>query len=109
IVRRLARLLGSEIEVHSAPGRGSRFELALPFAGYAPVDRQAGVDERMPDQALAGKYILVVDDEADVRFGTEALLRQWGCRSASAGSLEEAVALLDRELRFPDAVVTDFR
>ncbi|HMH19746.1 MAG TPA: ATP-binding protein [Burkholderiales bacterium] len=109
IVRRLARLLGSEIEVRSAAGRGSRFELAVPSAGYTTVDAQDRLDEPAPDTVLAGKYILVVDDEPDVRFGTEALLRQWGAHSASAGSLEEVAALLDQELRFPDAIVTDYR
>src|SRR5215467_11092297 len=109
IVRRLARLLGSEIKVTSAPGRGSRFDLDVPFAGYAPVEPQARTEEPGPDRALEGKYILVVDDEPDVCFGAEALLREWGCRSASAGSLRQVEALLDRELRFPDALITDFR
>src|SRR5262245_42743790 len=109
IVRRLARLLGSEIEVVSAPGRGSRFELEVPLAGYARSVAPAGADESTRDEVLAGKYVLVIDDEPDVRFGTESVLREWGCRSASVGSLEEVTALLERELRFPDAVVTDFR
>jgi len=109
IVRRLARLLGSEIKVVSALGRGSRFELEVPFAGYARSALPARAEESTTDAMLAGKYILVIDDEPEVRFGTESVLRQWGCRSASAGSLEEIAALLEGELRFPDAVVTDFR
>ena len=109
IVKRLAALLGSKVEVSSAPGRGSRFELEVAFAGYARADARAGTAESAPEEALEGKYILVVDDEPDVRFGAEALLKRWGCRCASAGSLEEVEALLDRDLRFPDALVTDFR
>ena len=108
IVRRLARLLGSEVEVASVLGRGSRFELEVPFAGYARVAAPARAEADARDGALAGKYILVIDDEPDVRFGTESVLRQWGCRSASAGSLEELAALLERDLRFPDAIVADF-
>jgi signal transduction histidine kinase/CheY-like chemotaxis protein len=108
IVRRLARLLGSEVEVASVLGRGSRFALEVPFAGYARTPAPVAADRSAPDGALAGKYILVIDDEPDVRFGTESVLRQWGCRSASAGSLEELAALLERDLRFPDAIVADF-
>ena len=63
----------------------------------------------MQTNLLAGRYVVVVDDEPDVRVGTEFVLRQWGCRSASAGSLEQLDALLERELRFPDALVTDLR
>jgi signal transduction histidine kinase/CheY-like chemotaxis protein len=109
IVRRLAQVLGSDIAVRSAPGRGSVFGLTVPFAGYARASAEVAQCEREPDAALAGKFILVVDDEADVRFGTEAALRRWGARSVSAGSLEELAAVLERELRFPDAVLTDYR
>jgi two-component system, sensor histidine kinase len=80
----------------------------VPFAGYARTPAPVAADRSAPDGALAGKYILVIDDEPDVRFGTESVLRQWGCRSASAGSLEELAALLERDLRFPDAIVADF-
>jgi two-component system, sensor histidine kinase len=109
IVRRLARLLDSRVEVASELGRGSRFEIEVPFVGYAPAEAQPRADTLPPDETLGGRYILVVDDEIDVRFGTEALLRGWGCRSASAGSLEELTVLLERELRFPDVIVTDLR
>ena len=110
IVKRLARLLGSDVDVASTPGQGSRFSVEVPFAGHAVhAAAPARADAAAPDAVLAGKYILVIDDEPDVRFGTEALLRQWGCRSASAGSLDEIAALLERELRFPDAIVADFQ
>ena len=109
IVRRLARLLGSEVEVTSVPGRGSRFALEVPFIGYARAAAPAPGQRSVSADALAGKYIVVVDDEPEVRFGTESVLRQWGCRSASAGSLEELAALLERDLRFPDAIVADFQ
>jgi signal transduction histidine kinase/CheY-like chemotaxis protein len=109
IVRRLARLLGSEVEVASIPGRGSRFALEVPFVRYARTAAPAPGQASVSAHALAGKYILVIDDEPDVRFGTESVLRQWGCRTASAGSLGELAALLERELRFPDAIVADFQ
>jgi signal transduction histidine kinase/CheY-like chemotaxis protein len=109
IVRRLARLLGSEVEVVSMPGRGSRLGLEVPFAGYLAAEEERRGEESGSETALSGKLVLVVDDEADVRFGTEALLRRWGCYAASAASVEEVVAILERELRFPDAILTDYR
>jgi CheY-like chemotaxis protein len=108
IVRRLARLLGSEVEVVSTPGCGSRLGVEVPFAGYAVEEERRG-EESGSETALSGKLVLVVDDEADVRFGAEALLRRWGCHAASAASVEDVVAILERELRFPDVIVTDYR
>jgi CheY-like chemotaxis protein len=76
---------------------------------YLAADDERRGEETGSGTVLSGKLVLVVDDEADVRFGTEALLRRWGCHAASAASLEEVVAILERELRFPDAIVTDYR
>jgi len=109
IVRRLARLLGSEIEVASVPGTGSRFGLEVPLAFYRRIDTESQAAQPGRYAALEGKFILIVDDEADARFGTEALLREWGCHSASAGSLGELATTLERELRFPDAIIADYR
>ena len=109
IVRRLARLLGSEIEVSSVAGAGSCFGFEVPLVSYRRVDTGPRAAEPGRHAALEGKFILVVDDEPDARFGTEALLREWGCHSASAGSLAELAATLERELRFPDAVIADYR
>jgi signal transduction histidine kinase/CheY-like chemotaxis protein len=108
IVRRLARLLGAEIEVVSIPGRGSRFGLEIPLVRYLGEEtRQDDESERVTE--LLGKFVLVVEDEPDVRFAALALLQRWGCRAAAAASIGEVAALLEREVRFPDAIVTDYR
>jgi signal transduction histidine kinase/CheY-like chemotaxis protein len=72
-------------------------------------DAQQRKEKRSGATALAGKLVLLVDDDPDVRLGTEDLLRQWGCHIASAGSVEEVGVVLERELRFPDLVVTNYR
>jgi signal transduction histidine kinase/CheY-like chemotaxis protein len=108
IVKRLARLLDSEVTVSSVVGVGSCFGLEVPLVAYRQTYTESHGIAAAQSTALEGKFILVVDDEADARFGTEALLREWGCRSVSAGSLTEVAAKLEHELRFPDVIITDY-
>ena len=62
ICRRLVELMGGEISVRSAPGKGSRFSFYATFA--AP--RKPGKRRRLP-AAIQGKQVLVVDDNSTSR------------------------------------------
>ena len=106
IVRRLAELLGHRIEVQSREGRGSVFRLVVP-AGAG--DAAPGEHAHAPSEpSLAGKRVLVVDDEADVRDATASLLGQWGC---AVVAVADAAAALDayRDRASPEVMLVDFR
>ena len=93
IARRLTELMGGEIGLSSEPGVGSRFWFRLPLAVAAP---------RQPDAAdLAGKRLLIVDDNATNRLILRRYLTAWGVRPGSANGGEEALAKLR------DAVAAD--
>jgi len=66
-----------DLDVESAPGKGSRFEVLFPAgARQAP---QAGTGPRVERWELAGSgVILVVDDEILVRRAAKAALQQYG-------------------------------
>jgi signal transduction histidine kinase/DNA-binding NarL/FixJ family response regulator len=88
ISRRLARLMGGELIVESAPGAGSTFRLAVllaPAAETAPP-----IDAVAPSAPLA---VLLVDDEPVNRDIGAALLRRLGHVPTVAADGSSAVAL----------------
>ena len=73
IVQRLAALMGGSVELRSRPGKGSVFTLWLREAAQAPrPERRADA----PDGSLAGRRILILDDDALERGGDEAGIRR---------------------------------
>ena len=107
IVKRLSELLGHDLEVHSLPGRGSLFVVTVPLA-----TRDVELEAESQDVVLTGfggLPVLLVDDDAPAREATEGLLRQWGCRVASASSGREALESLAASTEPPRLVICDYR
>lgn len=109
IVERLCRLLDHPIALTSRLGRGSCFSVLVPQA----TDQQASTEfitplERIVD-AVHGKLIVVVDDDALVLDGMRGVLRGWGCRTVTAESDEAALASLAHDHEQPDLIISDYR
>jgi signal transduction histidine kinase/CheY-like chemotaxis protein/HPt (histidine-containing phosphotransfer) domain-containing protein len=94
ICKRLAELMGGSIRVESRPGEGARFivECDLP-AAHAPRHVVHHPAE------LAGKRILVVDDNRTNREILQQQLAGWGVAVGCAESGEAALACLDQALQ----------
>jgi len=107
ISRRLAQLMGGDIAVESAPGKGSTFTLTLPVERPATVltTEAAEVAAAAGDEAAAGssRLVLVVDDDATARELIARHLRRDGFEVAEAAGGPEALGLA-RRLR--PAVIT---
>jgi len=87
LARGLARLMGSDIEVQSRFGEGSRFGfvVALEAPSRSPVRSSAGEPE------LAAVRVLLVDDEEISRNHTRRILELGGCTVVEAGDGQTAV------------------
>jgi signal transduction histidine kinase len=110
IVRRVAALTEARVEVRSEPGAGSTFTILLPHAQTATATgTAAGVDAaERTDAVLAGRRILVLDDDPAVLAALTAAVESWNATPLPAATIEDAVSLLRRlaPLR-PDAAVID--
>ena len=113
IVKRLADLMGAGLTLRSRPGHGTVFTLELP-AGRAPR-RSAllSVPGKGPlDLTLAGRRIVVVEDEPAVRAGLEVLLAGWGAQIEAFDSVASSRAWAERSdpvLMKPDLLIVDYR
>ncbi|WP_205504320.1 ATP-binding protein [Rufibacter psychrotolerans] len=110
IVKALAEGQNGTVEVQSAPGKGSVFQLQLPFA-KAPQPQSVPTPLLLPDQGKAvqtGK-VLVVDDDAFILELCGAILRKHEvactCTHDAASVLhqewDEAIGLVLLDIRMP--------
>lgn len=107
IVLRITQALGHELTLKSAPGRGSRFRVALPVAGKAPKRTDAPPSVAMP-QTLSGALVLIVENDPPAAKAMAKLFRQWGCETLLAIGLSGVKRLLRKSERVPDIVIADY-
>ena len=110
IVRRSATMLGHRIGVSSTPGRGSCFWIELPRVATSsgPVT-SAPPAATLPSQ-LAGRRVLLIDDEDTVRDAIRDRLQAWGAQVQAFAD----IASLQRWLASgvgaaPELVLSDYR
>jgi signal transduction histidine kinase len=113
ITRSLVELHGGSVRVKSpGEGQGSTFVVALPVSVVRADDIErhkfsgGGADLDLIElPSLEGSTILIVDDEADARLLIARLLHDRGARVVQAGSAQEALDVLNRDM--VDIVISD--
>jgi signal transduction histidine kinase/CheY-like chemotaxis protein len=101
ISRRMIELMGGTIAVESEEGKGSTFRIVLPV-------QEADVPARIrPDvlPKLAGKRLLVVDDNATNREIVTRQARSWGMDTVAVELPSEALALIEAGEPFDLAIL----
>jgi len=107
IVRRLADLLGHEINVESDVGRGSVFSVCLPIVERSDTARRdAGPGDT--DGSQVSGLIILIEDDVKVANAWGLLLEAEGYRVATAASAKEAAAVFRHLEKAPDLIISDF-
>ena len=102
ICNRLVEMMGGRLEARSTPGTGSVFSFALRFAPGSADEPDSPASGLPAD--LAGRRLLVVEDNALNQQVACELLEAAGAVVVVADSGEQALALLDERI---DAVLMD--
>jgi CheY-like chemotaxis protein/anti-sigma regulatory factor (Ser/Thr protein kinase) len=108
IVRRTAELLSLELSAKSAMTIGSVFGIALPIATADQFRQMVPVSVCSQDAVLTGAFIVVVDDDQESRFATEAIFKSWRCHVIAGSSGAAVRHELAQHLRQPDLIVADY-
>ncbi len=104
-VQRLAQLLDTVVKVDSQPDRGSVFHFELPLARAQMLPPPPAGEEPAGD--LAGRRVLVLDDDPAILSGIRFLLRSWGCDVAVAEDHQQAQEAIENWPAPVDIVICD--
>lgn len=101
IVERICKVLGTRLELVSAPGKGSMFAVHVPRTAALPSSIARAIRKGPELGSFEGVRVLCIDNEPAVLAGMEALLKGWNCTVETSGSAE---AVLLRRMGFPNSI-----
>jgi len=95
--------------VRSELGRGSVFSVLVPRAEPLRTEPAVPAPEDNAPLSLAGRSVVLVDDDADVLSGLSATIEKWGGQVLSASSRVLVLQKLAGAERVPDLVIADYQ
>jgi two-component system, sensor histidine kinase len=111
IVQGLANLLGHKLDVDSAPGRGSRFSVTVPFIGLIPPELLEVQTVEDGDADLTNMVVAIIKDNSDLRIEISMRLIEHGCYVVAGESSSDVIEQLRIEALAsgPHFILSDYR
>lgn len=104
VVHGIIKNHGGAISVESKPGKGAMFSVLLPCVESTA---QPEICDKQASVRAGGESILLVDDEDDVLFAAQRMLKQLGYNVAACSDPRQALQLFRDQPGDFDLVVTD--
>lgn len=95
ITKQYLELMGSQLHLHSTPGKGTTFNFNLKLA-LAGKDELEVLEEDASPLQFAGYSLLIADDVADVRLLLKAILRPLGFTILEAENGDQARLMVEQ-------------
>jgi len=104
IVERICRLMDIPLQLKSVEGVGTAFGITLPVKSWQKVElvKNNDIQPETLEKLLAGRSVLVIDNDSRVLAATASLLEQWGASVAPVSNLSEALQIARCDLIFAD-------
>jgi hypothetical protein len=110
LVRQLVELHGGQVSATSIEGKGSTFTVIFPARTELTADEMEETLPVDPSAILAGKHVMLVEDQEDARDIINAALQNYNVTVVNATSSRQALETLDAGIvarRLPDVIISD--
>jgi len=108
VVRRMADLLGHDLDVRSTLGKGSMFAVEVPMEPGAEGPDAVRLADRLASRNGRGLSVLLVEDDASLLRSLRILLELEGYQVITARGGDEALTALEQGEVRPLAAVIDY-
>jgi signal transduction histidine kinase len=109
IVARLARLLGTPVNVYSEPGQGSCFSIRLPACQPEAGAQDTAAAAGSGDTHLGHALVACIDDDQSILEAMVELLAGWDMEVAAGPDVTQVREDLMQLGRSPDVIISDYR
>jgi len=106
VVKRMADLLSLELDVHSEPGKGSRFSIEVPYGDGQFVQQKPAASSLIENRAAIN--IVAVDDDPENLAAMASLLKKWQANYTLFDDVDKVLEHA-KQNKAPDVILMDYQ